>query len=273
MSVHANRMIPPSWMVSEDRARVGNIFGDAWRGAKSVVTITLAATHITSTSAEDTPPAPDPLDTDPNVVSQMDLDSAARTDAEIETMCAGEDPALCAYPLKQHRKDAIAKIARIGDPNVISDSDRNSAALTDAQIEAMCTPLYTIPGAVDGCRVTAQGQRADAQAKIARLTAADAGPGTGGKWAGFVRAPVSAIIDVKLAPLAQRPKTPTKAITPPPAAPASPAMTAAYVGAAPVLIGGLAAIKFGWVAIAAGGAVGVVAAGGVYAYMKLSRQP
>jgi len=146
----------------------------------------------------------------------------------------------------------------VADPEVISDADRNSAALTDAQIEAMCAPLYTFPGAVDGCRVTAQGQRADAQAKIARITAAAdaAAKAKGGKWAGFVRAPFqNALVDQPIAPKK----------------PAGIASTAAAIGAVPVGIGGLVALKVGWTALAVGGVVGVIAAGGIYAYLRMSQ--
>lgn len=55
----------------------------------------------------------------------------------------------------------------------ITDADRNSAALTDAQIEAMCSPLMSAGGlaAVDLCRTYTRGQRSAAQAKIASIIA------------------------------------------------------------------------------------------------------
>jgi hypothetical protein len=202
----------------------------------------------TKLTPADVPGAPDP-----ETISEQDRADALLTDEDIKSQCTASiaasplgsvslvsEVANCVSARAKARAAAKAKIERLG-ATMITDDDRRSAALTDADIERLCAPLAALPGygGMDGCRATFRKTRADAQTKIAKLEGAPPG---------FLFKPVQEQPDRSLP---------------------SPEKRAAEAFAIPTAIGALGALRWGWASFLVGGAVGVVAATGAYLWTKM----
>ncbi len=138
------------------------------------------------------------------------------------------------------------------DPSVIDDADRRNAALTDQQISDMCAgPVAFTMGGMDACRATFEKGRADAKAKIARLTPA---------------------IDILPNTLVSKdiiPATPKKAAS---SVGLSTTEKAVIGVGVPTVVGGLAALKWGVLGAVTGGVLGLAAVG-VGAYFLTRKKP